>query len=250
MLALLVGRTAATADELRWPAYGIMDTAEGTFECWIRFAFDPQAFRDVRDSAKSQGQGGLFFFDYSDPLYPYDGWSVKLLAGWAGPAAARVGRAVNGQDAPLPGYISFGPDARRGEWYHFALVWAHGRKSVVYVNGSPVGESPVAHGGDKPPLPGATFAFAGGNLAVDDVRLSCVGRKPEDLGCGAAGTVRDAATVWLMTFGEAAATNRQVAADYSATAAAGVPQGLPGSFSLMPGKTGSGLALCDPSAFK
>jgi hypothetical protein len=222
-------------------AFGLADMEEGTFEAWLSFpvgAAEAKAGRNpVRGNLLTLSSGA-------------DGaMTLQLTCAWKNTIGIRHGFVVDGGERNHPVYTTY-PDYRKSTWTHFALTWKEGRIVGIFVDGK--GNAAAKEKSfffritpDSQLLLGPV---GGAALAVDEIRISSVARRPEDL--GHAGPLRpDAATMLLLSFENesAAGTVTPVAA---ATSTAAAPWKLPAACRVADGgKFGRALYFCDPNAF-
>ncbi|MBI4025433.1 MAG: hypothetical protein HY360_10670 [Verrucomicrobia bacterium] len=182
---------------LTYPALDNFNFREGTLECWVKFAFDPNEYL---------------------PAKGYTG--MLVLAGLNGDKGG-LGVHYSAQDGakeavwfcsigPKPKFHGFGISAGKNSkfdvWQHFALVWK-GREMTAYLDGKESGkvvhnEFPHQGFGDV----GAKPIFFGDQynrsalMVMDDLRISNVARKPEELGATVGELKTDAFTTLLDPF--------------------------------------------------
>ncbi|MBI4024550.1 MAG: hypothetical protein HY360_06185 [Verrucomicrobia bacterium] len=224
---------------LTYPALDHLDFREGTFECWVKFAFDPNEYLPAK------GYTGMLFLVRLDGdrgglgIYYYAQDGAKE-AGWS----CRVG--------PDSKFHSFGIGTPKqptfGVWQHLALVWK-GREMMAYLDGKESekvihNEFPHQGFGDvrsKPIFFGCQYnRYA--LMTIDDLRVSNVARKPEELGAAVGELKADAFTTILDPFeGDFMPDGK---APTKPTVMLNGPGGLPSAqCRFVTGKFGKGLAF-------
>lgn len=161
-----------------YPAQDNLDMREGTFECWVRLGFEPS-----EGLPAAQYTGFLTFLGL-------EGENGGLnLSYQAQGGTKEPGWACSMHPSSYFTTMLAAPELwRKGEWHHFALVWK-GADTILYTDGKVsgayrherslfLGFGPVA----------TKQIFIGGKwgvnamMTVDELRLSRVARKPEELG--------------------------------------------------------------------
>ncbi|MCM8759529.1 MAG: LamG domain-containing protein [Candidatus Omnitrophica bacterium] len=222
-------------------------------EAWVLFDFDPAQV----ETGIWRGMGG--WFEFKIPKKENDlGASFSVLYGLkatgrrtpSGSACyMRVGFSIDGKEVPHPSTIdctSWGTN----KWHHVAVMWKDGRYLTIYVDGKEVDrrEYPWSIIRDIPSSAQVVIGFTGyiakNAVAVDEVRISSVARKPEELGFFCIPLKPDPATLLLENFENVFEkdgrfyTRPEVIGDVSAPAEYQVIGGK-----IVPGKYGKGFLL-------
>lgn len=182
---------------LTYPALDNIDFREGTVECWVKFAFNP-----------------LDYLPAKDYLSMLSFWNVGTSRG-----GMSVAFMVQAGTSNATWFCSMGPKPRIhgtfigtptsdlfGKWQHLALVWKN-RETVAYLDGKQQGK--VEH--LLPPyqiwgsLDGKPIFFGDqwnryALIVMDDLRISRIARKPEELGFKVGGLKPDPFTTVLDPF--------------------------------------------------
>jgi len=236
---------------------------EGTVEFWIKFHFDPLAV-ELDTKRSYRGWVTVFCVSTGDPIQPclVDLWLFTKIDRYR-KKHCRFRVHVLGAVGPGPGYLLFPDDVRKGPWYHCAVAWSRDSWSS-YLDGKRLGTWPRSadfearlHTTAQILLGrGATRSGRGGPVTIDELRISSVARKTEEL--GSRGPLKpDPYTTLLLTFDttEAAGlrTVRPVAAradveqwrlvEAKPTESKEAVRLLPNYVSLTTGKFGQGLSL-------
>jgi len=236
-----------------------MDLEEATVEAWVLFEFDPAQ----REEGVWRGMGVGFTLDV--PKSDMDlgaGMSISVglkNAGRHGEVKSgcflRVGFHIDGKEVPhpvLPECTKFG----QNQWHHVAATWREGRFLRVYFDGKQVAERdfPSSIVRDIPAngrvVVGHTGYVRENALVIDEVRLSSIARRPEDLGCHAVPLKPDPFTLLLENFERV----REKDGQRTTTPTVLATVNSPASFELtggriVPGKAGNALAF-DPKTPK
>ncbi|HRU04272.1 MAG TPA: hypothetical protein P5137_00695 [Candidatus Brocadiia bacterium] len=182
---------AAGSASIVVPAGSIMDLEEGTIEAWVKLNFNPR--HENSDRWKSVGSLCLMEIpkttaDLGASIHA--GWGLETTKRFdqvTRRATFRVAFVVNGQQLPHPA-LADATDWGQGAWRHVAFTWRNGREMRVYVDGKLAGERlfPTPARRDIPSsarlvlgLPGYIASNA---ITVDEIRISSVARRPEELG--------------------------------------------------------------------
>ncbi len=251
---------AAGAGAAERPATGVLiypqrfnvDPQEGTLEFWWKPRFDTRAGLPLE---KGQMQGLASLVTFSGQT---GGFSSSYLIGsiFGGNGGGTYFR-FSPQSALLP--LTSAGLVEQDQWEHLALVW-RGHETLLYRNGELVSQrrhpgrfaDSVGTQAGKPLLPKWPFYFGdhwnrGGNFVLDDIRLSAIARRPEDLGFHQPGLTPDPFTILLDACDQLQATAGEAAPQWRT-----VPQvqwegdgGLllgPGTV-VADGRSGAGLQL-------
>lgn len=191
------------------PAGAVMDLEEGTIEAWARLDFDPRH----QGEARWQSVGSLCLLEI--PKTDADlgasihvGWGLdatKRFENITRRATFRVAFIVNGQQLPHPALADC-TDWGEGKWHHVAVTWRNGREVRIFIDGKPAGERlfPTSAQRDIPSSARLVLGFpnyiADNAVTVDEVRISSVARKPEDLGFHKVPLAPDPWTLYLENF--------------------------------------------------
>jgi len=210
LLALLAASAwAAGSAAIVIPAGSIMDLEEGTIEAWVKLNFNPR--HENADRWKSVGSLCLMEIPKTSAdlgASIHAGWGLETAKRFdqvTRRATFRVAFIVNGQQLPHPALADvtdWGQDA----WRHVALTWRNGREVHVYVDGKLAGERlfPTSARRDIPSAArlvlGLPSYIASNAITVDEIRLSSVARKPEDLGFHRVPLQPDPCTLFLEGF--------------------------------------------------
>jgi hypothetical protein len=229
-----VAAAPAEGSDLAIPARNIVDLDEGTVEFWMRLDFDPWA-ADLDPHGKAyQGWGTVLSVDTGDPIHGslLDLWLFTKMDRYRNTSFRfRVG--LLGMLGKGPGFLPFPKDARAGDWRHCAFTW--NRDSwAVFRNGERVAQGKRTMGFDALMHKDAELRLGwaagrsgrGSLVVIDELRVSSVARKPEDLG-NRGRLNADALTTLLLTFDDPAALDVE----------------LPPYAGFVEGKFGMGLKL-------
>ena len=191
------------------PAGSIMDLEEGTIEAWVKLNFNPR--HENSDRWKSVGSLCLMEVPKTSAdlgASIHAGWGLETTKRFdkvSRRATFRVAFIVNGQQLPHPA-LADATDWGQDAWRHVALTWRNGREVRVYVDGKPAGERlfPVSAKRDIPSTArlvlGLPSYIASNAITVDEIRVSSVARKPEDMGFHRAPLQPDPCTLYLEGF--------------------------------------------------
>lgn len=168
-----------------YPLQYNLNPAEGTVECWVQMRIEPADFLPAKDYTSlavllsmSGDRGGMSISSHIGSPFGFEkvGWYVRF--------------SPDSQMLPLSSVALF----PKHEWHHLALVWDQ-RDTWLYIDGQMVSHRthPARFAdviGDlHGPAAYPPFAFYlgdrwnyNGRFAVDELRLSTVARKPEELG--------------------------------------------------------------------
>ncbi|MDP6502400.1 MAG: hypothetical protein QF886_02240, partial [Planctomycetota bacterium] len=169
---------------LTYPLRHNISLEEGTLECWVKFRFEPsevlpkQEFQGLLGFLSLSGEsGGIGASYFAGSIFrPEAGWHLRFTP----------------QSKMLP--LGKRTVWKKDEWHHWAFTWK-GRDTWFYLDGKEVSHRShptsftdvVGSLGGKPVLPHWPFFFGerwnvGAKFVMDDMRLSLVARKPEELG--------------------------------------------------------------------
>lgn len=186
VLAFCAAQAARAAEEiprvLIYPPENI-DLNEGTIECWFKFVDDKTDTKEmIFTFFNLSGQEGGIIASYS----------------WSGIEGKSGMWYIRPWDQGMP-FGTVGPEYKKETWYHIALVW-NDKDTILYVDGKlqaggkgtmskrthPVSFARmVGKLVGKPVYGGTPFCMVVARsmpIAVDDVRVSKIARKPEELG--------------------------------------------------------------------
>lgn len=208
---LTAGAALAQAGRLELPARELMDLQEGTVEAWVMFEFDPEGWDPEKGVYQWRGR----WFTFIAPQTATD-LGAEVVIEYGLKNHGRLGRVEpgcnfriafshDGQKVPhplLPACQRFG----RGTWHHYAVTWTGGRFVRAWLDGELAQEMefpfPVARD-----IPGEARIIIGhpeisslNLLALDDLRISSVARRPEELGCHHVPLAPDPQTLLLLSF--------------------------------------------------
>jgi hypothetical protein len=227
-----VNASHAQPGRITIPARGLLDLQEGTVEAWVLFQFDPAQ----REEGVWRPMGSWFTWEI--PTADNDLGAGMMVSyglrnggthGKVEPACnMRVGFAVDGQEVPHPVFADC-TKLGQNQWHHFAATWRDGKFLRVYVDGKLAAERdfPWSIVRDIPPSARLVIGHTGYGrswLAIDEVRVSSIARRPEDLGCHHVPLAPDPFTTLLENFEDA-------------------PEKKIVGGKLVEGKTGKGFAL-------
>jgi hypothetical protein len=242
-VSLLLAAPLQAADQgaFQLSAFGLVNMEEGTFEAWLCF---PIRAEEAKAGGNPVRRNLLTVSSNSDGAM-----TLTLTCAWKNTIGIRHGFLVDGRECNHPVYTTY-PHYRKSTWTHFALTWRAGRIVGIFVDGT--GNTAAKD---------ETFFFkvtpdsllllgpaGGAALAVDEIRISSVARRPEEP--GHAGPLRpDAATTLLLSF-DNKSPNGTVAPAAAATPAAVAPWKLPAWCRVGDvGKFGRALYFRDEKAF-
>ena len=242
---------AETEKFLDFPASSLIDVDEGTFECWLKFAFEPLAMHKGYS-----GRGALFSIDYHDPAFPRDGMDFAIGTKFSGERTAtgmmclvRIGAIIEGGELKHPGLVGLGQTLKRNQWIHFAAVWKGCDDVQIYVNSEHRGGR-TFHGSFCRPLNSGARLYFGNSperpraslLAIDEVRISSIARKPEAFSMHGGKPQLDPWTLMVLDFDTVEAAGDGIIPTYAADMSI-EPQPIPAVYRLVEGKYGKGLAF-------
>jgi hypothetical protein len=205
-LILLAVLPSSPAFAQRWgridfPGQSLIDFEESTVEAWVLFEFDPQE----RVGPNWHGKGVWF-----NAIVPKS--EVDLGAGFSISVGLKESKClmrfafdIDGKEVPYPLAVDcthFGI----GKWHHVAAAWRNGRHLRVFLDGKEVGERrfPKSIIRDIPSTVRIVFGHIGyvrqNLIVVDDIRISSIARKSEDLGFFEAPLKADPYTLFLDGF--------------------------------------------------
>lgn len=164
---------------LTYPALNNLDLREGTLECWVKLGFDASA--DLPAKAYTGFVTFLHFEGESGSLhYGYQAQPGDKVPNWYCSVAPQT---------YFTGFFSEPAPWKKDEWHHFAMTWK-GADMVLYLDGKEMGRGHQSRSLEKGmgALRGKSILFGnqwgvGTMVAIDDLRLSRVARRPEELGC-------------------------------------------------------------------
>ena len=176
---LAAGAVRADTGRLTYPAQDNLDLKAGTLECWVKLGFDPEEMISAREYrglatlfALKAEKGGLNVLMFSGAMF-------KDTYGWS--------CSIGGEGKPLPFAARCRP-WKQDEWHHIALVW-DGQKMMLYLDGKKASErvQPVTLETSFGRMTEEPIRFGDkwgkrAKYVIDDLRLSAVARKPEELG--------------------------------------------------------------------
>lgn len=182
---------------LTYPALDNLNFREGTIECWVKFAFDPNDYLPAKNYV-----GMLSFLQLGTAR---GGFNVHFCA-QAGKKEATWFCSIGPEPILHGTYIHGAKTNLFGVWQHLALIWK-GRDFKTYLGGKIAGE--VEHleypyqiwgsFGMKPIFLGDQWnQYA--LMVIDDLRVSNVARKPEELGVNVGELKPDSFTTLLDPF--------------------------------------------------
>ncbi|MEI6500395.1 MAG: glycoside hydrolase domain-containing protein, partial [Armatimonadota bacterium] len=212
-----------------YPAKGNIDLKQGTFECWVRPHFDPNAQAGPEDNSRGMLNRNFLNIDVGGGSQVYYYWNID----------ARGMRFFTRQGDAIDWMDDHRTEWQRDEWHHLAFTW--GNAIRVYMDGKLVAEKRreglVAGTADR------GFISVGDAPAVMDfaeLRISSVARASFDLSQPPAA---DEQTLLLDRFTDAFTPNGGLAT-HPVKGNGGVPSG--GAF----GHGKFGRALQAPTATK
>lgn len=180
--------STASADDtgmLTYPTENNLDLKEGTFEFWIKPCVDASRYLPANDY-----RGILSIFNFSTEsgsagcIY-YVGGMYKPMGG--------ISISIGSKSGKIPG-VGQGILLPKDEWHHLAFVWKD-KEILLYVDGK-LGAKDAGRGtllkslDEALGVPKALISMGdkwgkAGRMVIDDLRLSAVARKPEELGFAA-----------------------------------------------------------------
>jgi len=232
---------------------------EGTVECWVRLAFEPEILWQRRSGTRitggsriPEGVGGtvqngvlqvraatiltlsdkvhsslglewVALQDMQAPLKPYNGpWALIDRGSGATQILPPLGTCVT---------------ATKDKWHHIALVW-RGIHVELYFDGSVIAAHTLGAPwtGKTAAMREMSLTLGPGLISVDEVRISRVAHKPGELGYFSAKPLEsDKTAVILEDFDKAAVVDGKIRTATGFTASEGC--------SLVDGKWGKAIAL-------
>lgn len=186
------------------PAQNLFSFEEGTVEAWVLYEVEPTESNGslfvftVPKTARDLGAGMSMTFYVKD-----EGKHGKtnMVCG------LRVGFWVDGREVPHPVMLNcnhFG----KGQWHHVAAAWKEGKYFWAYLDGKEVARSDFPQSMVRD-IPANAQIILGNNLlwylarnpvVIDEVRVSSIARRAEDLGFQHSPPVPDIHTLFLETF--------------------------------------------------
>lgn len=163
---------------ITYPAFGNLSLEEGTIECWVTLAFDPE------DAAGEWYRFFLFAVRSTDEQFQ----QFQLF--WRTPVKGFTTNSVvfeGVKQNQLVGKAQLG--WKKGEMHHIALTWANARDYELYLDGQCVsrGRRLQRWEGNIQNLTISIGLQLGAGryacpIVVDELRVSSVARKPNELG--------------------------------------------------------------------
>jgi len=243
------------AARIELPARGLFDFTEGTIEAWVMLEFDPRGWQEDRGVYQWRGR----WFTFQAPATETD-LGAEVVIEYGLKNHGRLGRIepgcnwrtafyVDGEKVPHP-LLPACTDLEPGTWHHFALTWTGAQVVRAYIDGELAQEMefPWAIARD---VPGAARIVIGhpqisgfNFIAIDDLRISSVARRPEDLGFAHTPLTPDPYTLLLLDFEDIEQADGQMLVRPAVMALADGPERLPvAGGRLIDGRTGRGLAM-------
>ena len=211
ILAITVwnGSVEARFGTITIPAENLIDLEEGTIEAWVRFEFEPAHASDLRwrsiaslallEIPKNGGERGSFL---------HIGWgqiSATRHGKITRQTVCRVAFVKEGKQVPHPATVDV-TAIGKGQWHHVAVTWSEGRHVRVYLNGKDAGGRELAWPATCD-VPSSARLVIGwpryihdNAITVDEIRISSIARKPEDLGAHRLPLEPDPFTLFLENF--------------------------------------------------
>jgi len=166
---------------ITYPTVDNIDFREGTIECWVKLTFDPKAnlppgeyrgLASVINVAGDSGGFGVHIFAQATDTRPH--WWCSI-----GPKTILTPMPIT---APIEAM-------NQDEWHHIAITWKDD-KTWAFFDGKPAGDrnhEATIYKGFGPPVANKPILYGdrynrNGKFVLDDVRVSRVARKPEELG--------------------------------------------------------------------
>jgi len=244
---------AAGSARIAFPGQLLFSLEEATVEAWVLFDFDPAQV----ETGIWRGMGA--WFEFLVPKRENDlGASFTISYGLkatgrrtpSGSACyMRVGFSIEGKEVPHPSLLdctSWG----KNNWHHVAVTWKEGRYLTIYSDGKEVDKReyswPIVR--DIPSAAQVIIGFTGylakNALAVDEVRISSVARKPEELGFYQVPLKPDPATLLLENFEHIQEKEKKLYTSPEVMALFLAPGEYPiVGGKIIPGKSGKGFLL-------
>lgn len=233
------------------PARGLIHFEEASVEAWVKLLFDPTEREegvwrpmgscftlDVPKSENDLGAGMSISFGLKNAGYHDQVKSACLM---------RVGFYVDGRKMPHPVFVDctrWGQD----QWHHVAVTWRDAKFVRVYVDGKPAAsmDFPWSMKRDLPARARIVIGHTGygqSQLAIDEVRVSSIARRPEDTGFHQPSLQTDPFTMLLENFEKAAdAGGKRSTAPLLAVTGSSLDFPITGG-AIVEGKTGKGFSL-------
>ncbi|HPP11599.1 MAG TPA: hypothetical protein PKW42_02585 [bacterium] len=236
-----------------FPGQFLFDLQEATVEAWVLFDFDPAQV----ETGIWQAMGA--WFEFTAPSRENDlGASFSVIYGLKGTGRRtasgsacyqRVGFSIDGKEVPHPSFLDC-TNWGKNNWHHVAVSWQDGRCLKIYFDGKEVDrrEYPWSIVRDIPSCSRLVIGFTGylaiNGVAVDEVRISSVARKTEELGYFQVPLKPDPATLLLENFEAVAEKDGQRWTRPAVVAVTSAPAEyrLTGG-KIIPGKAGHGFLL-------
>ena len=239
------------------PARGVLSLEEATVECWVKFNFDPKTPATGRWNSR-----GVWFTFQIPKGAGLPGSLITFGAGLkdtsrhrrkSSACLFRVGFMIDGEELPHPIFF----DATKwgkGKWHHMAVAWTNARRVSIYVDGKLIHQRqyPIPFRKTVPRTArivlGQTGYVGNNSLVIDEVRISSIARRAEELGFFRVPLNPDPYTMLLENF-----DNVTTAAGKTLTVPTTIALvGGPRSFEvvggkIVPGKVANGFAF-DPRA--
>lgn len=153
-----------------YPAKSNLDLRQGTFECWIRPRFDPNAQARQDDSSRGMLNRNFLNIDLGNGSQVYYYWNID----------ARGMRFFTRQGGKVDLMDDHRTEWRSGEWHHLAFTW--GEAIRLYMDGKLVAEKPreglVAGSTDQGTI---SLGEAPSEMDFAELRISSVARSSFDL---------------------------------------------------------------------
>jgi hypothetical protein len=233
------------------PAAAMMDMKEGTIEAWVRFDFDPDHKSDLR----WQSIASLAYIEIPEAEGDAGG---SIHVGWGMEKATRHDRTTRrttfrvafikeGKQIPHPA-LAVATPMGKGKWHHVAVTWKDGRYVRLYLNGEEAGRRDLAWSAERdiPSNARLVIGWPGyihdNAIAVDEIRLSSIARKPEDMGFHHAPLKPDPFTLYLEDFGHISRGDGKLTTQPFRVDADDEPLPIEGG-AIVPGKYGNAYAF-------
>ena len=113
-----------------YPAQGNLDLKQGTFECWVRPHFDPNAQASPDDTSRGMLNRNFLNIDLGNGSQVYYYWNID----------ARGMRFFTRQGDNIDWMDDHRTEWQKGEWHHLAFTW--GTAIRLYMDGKLVAEKP------------------------------------------------------------------------------------------------------------
>lgn len=238
----------AQGDALQYPARGVVDLDEGTFECWFKLAYEPLAV--VKPYL---GAGSIAHVSTGEHVTPtvLDFWISSKWVDYRTPTKMQCSLRCDVIGGGT-GMATLSQHAKRNTWYHFAMTWKRDRY-LAYIDGKP-NASRGRSTGVQARVTDAARIFLGHSairtdhehlFALDEIRISSIARQPDDLGVHGK-LEADEYTTLLLSFDHLEDQDRPtVVPDAIAVPFEHVEQAVPARARIIPGRFGQALAFTD-----